>query len=281
MSTTSIKYIEGLIGDPEQYLEQNPDSLENIHGRESAILSGQDWDVLIQQTGDADAFTRRDEHPTPLLGTLYRATRVSNFILGDFSYRLQCYPSPYYVNNVLLPVLGIQPGVDVFAFAHTPQGQDKVDPSDFSRYFLDNCEYPQSLGSAFFEHDRRAPGHALGVITMPKVITRGIIETGQDPVIIKRMQKDFLWEKRHVVPNALDGITSLISGNAESESMSSMSCGFEWYRHLMPELEIMSQESGKRADACFIDLVKGHVTELRPKIAAAQASMPPTVTAVT
>lgn len=278
MTATTVHYVEGQLGDPESFLRDNPELVQGVPDGQPAIVSGFDWDVLVRKGTPGVEARRHEGYPAPVLGALYRSAMIYNLRYGDDALNLEYFPSPYYVNNSIYPLLGIEPGVDAFSFAHAPE-EDKIDPHEFSNFFLERYEYPQSLGQSLFDHDRSILGHPLGIIVMPPVITREIMQNGVKPEVVTRVQAAYpehLGIKEFALPDALDAVSSIVSTAARPPyNALHYSPNFEWLRPLIPVVERLSEESGERAHISLIKLVRARVTELAPRIALAQAQIEP------
>lgn len=169
MITTS----EALV-DPVAFVKENHESFDG-----EQIVSGLDFDVLVspinQHTSLPTKRRRLEKIVSPVLGELYMQGEAYAVPVGEQRANLTWFPSPHYVNE-MLGSLGLEPGQDVLRFTHA--SHDEITGHEYASHLADG-EYPQSVGSFLFGHDRR-DDHAIAVILSPEVFTRGVMAVAQE-----------------------------------------------------------------------------------------------------
>lgn len=276
----SLIYIPEAIIDPLEYLASYPELMSKIDPSETLIVSGADFDVLVEPLGnEMSKWGRVDEEVTPVLGNLYKQGQVFGALVGKHHVDLEWYPSPAY-SNQLSEKMGLKPGEDVFKFVHSPNNE--LIPLPRFVEHASNFEYPQSTGRSYFSHDRRGDDHSLGVFLMPTYVTHNIVNANSVALSHPKPNKrpwyntDYFRTRLESAGNIFDGNTSAVSDvvqiiwknpdhpTAHEKIMKGYSI-----KYVLPETWGIEDRKTKKPDAkvsFIIDRVAERLEELRPII---------------
>ncbi len=245
---------------PELYIPENIQLTSQFHDTGFEIVSGADFDVLVErQTEYAHGMILSEV--SPLLGRLYLHGVAKGVEVGGHTTKLEWYPSPNAVNEINEQI-GRTPGVDVMKFAHA--SNDTVPAHTYDAH-LKMSEYLQSIGKRRFGHDR-SEDHAVPVIYMPSVGVRRMSSDSNRSILRSSTSNAGTFDR---------GTTALYGAllaciNADFDVSKAESYN--------PRFRVDMQRTGKllgvRGMQKVADLLEETYTDIQPKINALKAEKP-------